>query len=234
VDVAERLRGLDVCAVSDALDSLSLPGAVAAIVSLWQGGSVAGPVRTISLRRLEEGETPPPGSHLGARTIDSAAPGDVIVVANAGRADSAAWGGLLSAAARRAGVAGVVVDGACRDVDEAAELGFPVFARSATPISARGRTVEDAIDVPVAIGGVTVETGDLVIADRSGVAFISGGAVDDVLAAAERIVARERSMQAELRGGATVQAVLDDRYESMLAGGSVERSEGGGGAGAVD
>ncbi|HET9671983.1 MAG TPA: demethylmenaquinone methyltransferase [Actinomycetota bacterium] len=220
--------------MSDALDSLGLRGVVAGIVPLWQGGSVAGPVRTLALRRLEEGETPPRGSHLGARTVDAAAPGDVIVVANAGRDDSAAWGGLLSAAAQRAGVAGVVVDGACRDVDEAAELGFAVFARSVTPISARGRTVEEAIDVPVAIGGVTVETGDLVIADRSGVAFISGTAADDVLAAAERIVERERSMHAELRGGATVQAVLDHRYESMLAGGSAEQPEVRGGTGAVD
>lgn len=234
MNLDERLRDLDACAVSDALDSLGLPGAVAGIVPMWHGGSVSGRVRTVALRRLGEGEASLPGSHLGARTIDSAAPGEVIVVANAGRDDSAAWGGLLSAAAQRAGVAGVVVDGACRDVDEAAELGFPVWARSATPVSARGRTVEEATDVPVVIGNVTVATGDWVIADRSGVVFIPGASAEEVLAAAERIRARERSMQAELLGGATVQAVLDHRYESMLAGGLAERSEAEGGAGAVD
>lgn len=230
MDAAERLRGLDACAVSDALDSLGLPGAVAGIVPL-SGGRISGRVRTVALRRLGGGETPPAGSHLGARTIDSAAPGDVIVVANDGRDDSAAWGGLLSAAAHRAGVAGVVVDGACRDVDEAAGIGFPVFARSATPVSARGRTVEEATDVPVAVGDVTVETGDLVIADRSGVVFVPGGSAEEVLAAAERIATRERSMLAELAEGATVAAVLDHRYESMLA--AADRGEGGG-AGAVD
>jgi len=141
---------------------------------------------------------------------------------------------LLSAAAHRAGVAGVVVDGACRDVDEAADVGFPVFARSATPVSARGRTVEEATDVPVTVGDVTVETGDLVVADRSGVVFIPGGSADEVLAAAERIVGRERSMLGQLAEGATVAAVLDHRYESMLTTGPAGRGDAGGGAGAVD
>lgn len=234
MDLAERLRGLDACAISDALDSLGLSGVVAGIVPMWQGGPVAGRVRTVALRRLSQGETPPPGSHLGAGTIDSAVPGEVIVVANDGREDSGAWGGLLSAAARRAGVAGVVVDGACRDVDEAAEIGFAVFARSATPVSARGRTTEEATDVPVEVGDVTVRTGDLVIADGSGVVFIPGGSAEEVLAAAERIAEREQSMQAELLGGATVRSVLDSRYESMLAGGTPDGGEAGGDAGAVD
>lgn len=235
MDVAERLRGLDACTVSDALDSLGLPGAVAGIAPLWPCGTVSGRVRTVALRRLGDGQDPPSDSHLGARTIDSATPGDVVVVANDGRDDSAAWGGLLSAAAMRAGVAGVVVDGACRDVDEAAEMGFPVFARSATPISARGRTVEEATDVPVAVADVTVETGDLVVADRSGVVFIPGGSADEVLAAAQRIVARERSMLGELVEGATVAAVLDHRYESMLTTGPADREEAAeGGTGAVD
>jgi regulator of RNase E activity RraA len=211
----ERLRALDACAVSDALDSLGLPGAVTGIVPLWQSGRVAGSVRTVALRPAVPGD-PRPETHLGARAVDSAEPGDVIVVANGARSDSAAWGGLLSAAAHRRGVAGVVVDGACRDVDEAVDLGFPVFARMATPVSARGRTIEDATDVPVSVGGVVVAPGDLVVADRSGVVFLRAGAADEVLAAAEAIGTKERAMLAELAAGATVAAVLDHRYESML------------------
>ena len=76
VDVVERLRALDTCAVSDALDSLGLRGAVAGIV-LWPGGRVTGRVRTVALRSLGDGEAAPSGSHLGAKTIDSAVPGDV-------------------------------------------------------------------------------------------------------------------------------------------------------------
>ena len=100
-------------------------------------------------------------------------------------------------------MAGVIVDGACRDVDEAAEIGFPVFARSATPVSARGRTAEEATDVPVTVGDVTVEPG--IWWSRSERRRVyPGGSAEEVLAAAERIVDRERSMLGELAGGATV------------------------------
>lgn len=216
-DTLRRLKELDACAVSDALDSLGLRGVVAGIVPLWPAGRIVGTVRTVSMRPVVAGE-PPPGAHLGAAAIDSAVPGDVIVVANHGRIDSAAWGGLLSAAAARNGVAGVIVDGACRDVDEAAGAGFPVFARAASPVSARGRSVEQATDTPVEIGDVRVAAGDLVVADASGVVFIPRDPADEVLEAAERIVLKERSMLHELSAGAPVQEVLDGRYETMLKG----------------
>ncbi|MBA3737101.1 MAG: RraA family protein [Actinobacteria bacterium] len=216
-DELRRLRELDACAVSDALDSLGLGGVVAGIGPLWPAGRLFGTVRTVALRPVVAGE-PPSGTHLGATAIDTATAGDVIVVANQGRVDSAAWGGLLSAAAARKGVAGVIVDGACRDVDEAAGAGLAVFARAATPISARGRSVEEATDAPVEIGGVRVATGDLVVADASGVVFVQSDSANEVLEVAERIVEKERSMLHELSAGAPVQAVLDGRYETMLRG----------------
>lgn len=214
-DALGRLRGLDACAVSDALDSFGLGGVVAGIVPLWPTRRIFGSVRTVVMRPVVAGEPPPP-THLGAMAIDTAVPGEVIVVANQGRLDSAAWGGLLSAAAAHKGVAGVIVDGACRDVDEAADAGFPVFARAATPISARGRSVEAATDAPVEIGGVRVTPGDLVVADASGVVFVARESAEEVLEAAQRIVERERSMLHELSAGAPVQGVLDGRYETML------------------
>lgn len=216
LDARDRLRELDACTVSDALDSLGFRGVVEGIVPLWPAGRISGTVRTVALRPVVAGE-PPAATHLGATAIDTAAPGDVIVVANGGRVGSGAWGGLLSAAAARNGVAGVIVDGACRDVDEAAGVGFAVFARAATPVSARGRSVEETTDAPVEIGGVPVASGDLVVADASGVVFIARGSADEVLDAAERIVERERSMLAQLSAGAAVGAVLDRRYESMLS-----------------
>lgn len=237
-DALGRLPELDACAVSDALDSLGLKGVAAGIVPLWPAGRVCGTVRTVALRAVVADE-PPSGTHLGATAIDTAAAGDVIVVANQARVDSAAWGGLLSAAAARKGVAGVIVDGACRDVDEAAGVGFAVFARGATPISARGRSVEEATDVPVEIGGVKVAPGDLVVADASGVVFVARDSANEVLQAAERIDERERSMLHELSAGAPVRAVLDGRYETMLRGeqGRVTQAgpeDGGGDAHAVD
>lgn len=214
--LGERLARLDTCAVSDALDSLGLAGAAPGLAPLWDGGRIAGPVHTVALRPVLEGMAPPSGRHLGTTAIEAAGPGDVIVVANGGRTESGAWGGLLSAAAHARGVAGVVVDGACRDVDEAVELGFPVFARAATPVSARGRTIEEATDVPVLVAGVRVVPGDYVVADRSGVVFVAAGAADEVLAAAEGIAAREATMREEIVAGTPVTRVLDRRYEDML------------------
>jgi len=95
---------------------------------------------------------------------------------------AAGWGGLLSLAARVRGIEGVVVDGPARDIDEAGALEFQVFARSATPVTARGRLVEIGWNVPVTIGGAAVAPGDLVLGDLSGpVSQVMGGDYERLL-----------------------------------------------------
>lgn len=223
VSVARRLEALDTCVLSDAMDSFGLSGVLAGIVPMWRGGRVAGPARTMLLRRIEDGEVvPPAAAHLGTRAIDDSAPGDVIVVAHQGRADSAGWGGLLSMAASVREVRAVVVDGACRDVDESEQLGLPVFARSGTPVSARSRTVEVAVGEPVECAGVRVAPRDWIVADANGVLAISADVVLDVLAKAEELSAREQRMRAAILAGSPSGSVLDRRYEEMTT-----RSEGG-------
>ena len=94
----------------------------------------------------------------------------MIVVGHPGGA-AAGWGGILSLAAHLRGVEGVVVDGPARDIDEAAALGYAVFARSATPVTARGEW-PSGWNVPVTVGVITVAPGDLVLGDRHGVVFV--------------------------------------------------------------
>jgi 4-hydroxy-4-methyl-2-oxoglutarate aldolase len=217
VSLTARLELLDSCVVSDALDRLGLEQVVTGIAPLWACPRIVGPVRTVELRPLDAGETAPPGPHLGTRAIESSAPGDVVVVAHQGRCDSAGWGGLLSTAAVVAGIRGVLIDGACRDVDEAIELRLPVYARCVTPVTARGRTVEAASGGPVTVGGVNVRDGDLVLADRSGVVFVPLQAAIDVISVAEELAEEEARMQSALLGGGAVSAVLGRRYETLLA-----------------
>jgi regulator of RNase E activity RraA len=124
-----------------------------------------------------------PAQHIAAAAIDAANPGDVIVIANGGRIDVSSWGGILTLAARRRGIGGVVIDGACRDLAESEELGFPVFGRAVVPVSARGRIVQLAMNEPIRFAGVTVSPGDAVLADRNGVVFIPAAELDRVLAA---------------------------------------------------
>jgi 4-hydroxy-4-methyl-2-oxoglutarate aldolase len=210
-----RLAALDSCACSDAVDQLGLVGVARGLRALTVARRVTGPVITVELGRADTAVTT--GRHLGTAAIESAQPGDVIVVAAGGRVDAAGWGGVLSLAATIRGVPGVIVDGACRDVDESVTLGLPVYALAAVPATARGRQAEVGWNTPVDIAGVAVAPGDLVVADGSGVVFVPAGRAADVVAAAERIAAREAVMAGRLRAGEPASAVLSADYEEMLA-----------------
>ncbi|MFD2498595.1 RraA family protein [Rhizorhabdus histidinilytica] len=115
------------------------------------------------------------------------------------------------------GLAGVIVEGPARDIDEAAELGFPVYSRSTTCRTARGRIFEIASGEPVTVGDTLVSDGDYVVADSSGVVFVPTARIEELLAAAERISAREAAMTEAVRAGEPVGQVMGARYENMLS-----------------
>ena len=221
-DLVRRLRRLDSCALSDALDSLDLPGAVAGIRPVAAARRIAGHVQTV---RLGLPTPVAPTRHLCAAAVDASGPGDVIVVEHHARPDAAGWGGILSTAARARGLSGVIVDGAVRDVDDSEAACFPVFARHVVPFTARGRIVELAWGQPISVGEVVVRAGDLVIADRTGVVFIAAGRVRQVLAAAERIAAREAAMSQAVCQGCAVSDVMSTDYEQMLVTARAEGEE---------
>jgi regulator of RNase E activity RraA len=212
-----RLARLDSCAVSDALDRLGLPGAVNGLRPMWPCPRTIGRVVTVKLARVgDERPSRHGGRHLGTAAVEAASPGDVIVVDHAGRLNAAGWGGILSLAAKVRGVAGVIVDGACRDVDESRDVELPLFARAATPVTARGRIVEESFNEPIRIGHVAVHPGDLVIADWSGVVFVTRARAEEIVQAAEEIAAREAEMAVAVRAGRSVVEVMGASYESML------------------
>lgn len=213
-DVISRLSQLDACAVSDALDRLSLPGAVSGIARLTTTRRISGRVLTVKMGR-DEGQ-PPAAKHLATTAIEAAQPGDVIVMEQRTGIDAACWGGNLSLGAKLRQIAGVIVDGPARDIDEAREYDFPVFARSTTARTARGRIVEAATNVAITVGDVTVSPGDFVVADASGVVFVAHGDVQRVLESAEAVVTRERAMVAALRDGTPISQVMGIGYETML------------------
>ena len=221
-EVTRRLSRLDACAVSDALDALSLPGAALGLRAVSVPGLIAGPVITVDLTEAvahSAAASPAPRRHLGTAAVDAARPGDVIVVAHHGRADVAGWGGVLSAGASRRGVAGVIVDGAVRDVDQAVGYGLPVYATVAVPRTARGRVIERAWNVPVTVAGVRVRPGDYVVADGSGVVFVPRERAGDIVARAEMIAQAEELMTARALAGEPMTEVMSHDYESMLDGG---------------
>lgn len=213
IDPIDRLSALDTPTVSDALDSLGLPGAVFGIVPMTVPRKIAGRVMTVKLG--------PPGveipkRHLGAGAIMAAVPGNIIVVDHGGRTNVSGWGGLLSRGALAKGISGVLVDGAFRDIDEARDLALPIYGRGAVPITARGRVVEHGFNCEISFASVIVSPGDYALADGSGVTFVRSDRVDDVLAEAERIFSREQQMAARIEEGVPIGDVLGADYEQML------------------
>lgn len=214
-EVAVRLARLDVCALSDALDQLGLPPSVNGIAPRSVRRRISGRALTV---KLAAGVAPAgsPPRHLCTHAIDIAAPGDIIVVEQTTGVDAAGWGGILSNAARIKGVAGAIIEGPARDIDEATEIGFPVYSRAATARTARGRVFEIATGEPIAVGGVPIASGDYVAADSSGVVCIRAADIVKVLDAAERIAAREAAMTKDVLDGKPVHEVMGARYEHML------------------
>lgn len=212
-DLVRRLSVLDACAVSDAMDAAGVTSAVLGIRALSTDQRIVGRAITVQLG-------PDVGvkakRHLCTAAVEAAGPGDVIVVSNGARTDVAGWGGILSLAAKQQGVEGVVIDGACRDLDESREMGLPVYARASVAVTARGRIVEEAWNVPITCAERAVSPGDYVIADASGVVFVPAHLAETVVQSAERIAARERLMADAVRAGKPVSEVMGASYETML------------------
>lgn len=193
-ECVQRLRRLDCCAVSDALDSLRLPGAVLGLPQRSGSGRIAGYVVTVKLGTGERPAGPP--THLGCTAIEQSGPDDVIVVEQRSGMEAACWGGLLSLGAKVRGVAGVVADGPVRDIDEAIAYELPVFSRALLPLTARGW-----INAPTLIGDVTISAGDLVLGDSDGVVAIPRLQAAAALDAAAKREAQERQILERLQAG---------------------------------
>lgn len=135
-----------------------------------------------------------PGDNLMVhKAADLATPGEVLVIDAGGQTDRAIVGGLLASYAQRRGVAGIVLDGAVRDLSELAELDIPIFARGVSHLGPF-KDGPGVIRGNIAVGGTAVGQGDLVVGDEDGIVFIPRHRAADVIAAAEAVVERERTI----------------------------------------
>ena len=141
---------------------------------------VIGPAVTVLLRRAlrtDKRDWP----NLQIQTLDDAPPGSVMVEVLEDGLDTAGVGNLMATTAKVRGLAGMVIDGGARDVEELEEIGFPVWSRSQTPATSVGRYVPVAKNVPVTCGGVLVRPGDWIVADKTGVVAVPKEALPRVL-----------------------------------------------------
>jgi 4-hydroxy-4-methyl-2-oxoglutarate aldolase len=162
----------------------------------WPAAHVVGPALTV------QGA---PGDNLALHhAVAAAEAGEVIVLALGGESSVAHCGDLIALAARSRGVAAIVLDGAIRDRAELESVGLPVFHRGTSP-RGPGKAGPGALRVPVTIGGVRIEPGDLVCADADGIAVVPAAHAVAVVEAAEALAAREQAIvEAIGRGESTV------------------------------
>lgn len=133
--------------------------------------------------------------------------GSVLVVDAGGYRDRAVWGEVLTIAAMQLGVSGLVLDGVTRDLEGIRALKFPVFARGTSPAGPH-KAGGGAIGGPVCCGGVTVSTGDVVVADQDGVVVVPAGRLGETWDAAQRRLVDEQSWIARIRSGESSVSVL--------------------------
>lgn len=190
-----RLRALDSAALSDALDSMGIHCQCVGLLPVGPAGPFAG--RAFTVRMLPVGAT---GRSVGD-FIDEVPAGSVVVIDNYGRLDVTVWGDLLTTVATRNGVAGVVIDGVCRDTGAIHELNLPVYSRSRTMRTGKDRVAAEEYRVPVQAATVRVEQDDWVFGDIDGVVIVPGGLIDEVLDKAEAISAAEEDIRGAISGG---------------------------------
>ncbi len=144
-----------------------------------------------------------PGDNLALHQgIYAAAPGDVLILDCHGYSEAGHFGDIMATACMCRGIAGVVIDGSCRDKNDIIEMGFPMFVRGTNP-SGTVKESPGKLGVPVVCGGVLVRAGDIVFGDCDGVVVVPKEDEDNVFKKALAKYDKERHIEEELKKGKT-------------------------------
>lgn len=194
----EELMKMDTASISDAMDKLGIPCGLLGIQAVIPGQRIYGEAYTVHYV--------PCGMDKGTvgDFIDDVKPGQVVVIDNGGRTYCTVWGDIMTFTAKTRGIAGTVIDGVCRDVDGIRKLGYPIYTKGKYMVTGKERVQVDAVNIPVAISGVQVRPGDLIIGDESGVVCVPAEKAEEVLKIAKHIEETEQKIIAEVKNGSTL------------------------------
>lgn len=191
--------------ISDALDLHGIDGAIGAarLGPTLTNRRIVGPALT-ALQRRRSIDVATAARHgdnrlAGMAVHELARPGDVIVIQGVDGISS--LGGILATVAVRQGEAGIIVDGAIRDVDSIRASGLPIWTREITPVTGKWRLECTGVNVEIEICGIRVHPGDLVAADGSGVCIVPHAAIPIVLATAQSIALDEAQRHLSIQAG---------------------------------
>ena len=182
--------------VSDAVELVTgKNGTMRSDMKLMTGANLVGRAATALARPAPADQaTPALATKHSVEMIDDAKPGDVGVIVMEGTLDIAAMGNLMATAAVERGMAGMVLDGAIRDLWDVRRMGLTVYARSKSPRTAVGHYATVARNIPVECGGITVRPGDIIVADEDGVVVVPQERAAEVLKRAQVIDQQESGM----------------------------------------
>ena len=203
-DVREALLRVSSSNVSDAQHPKGSIRGLRPVVD--RGVKMAGPALTVSTINGDWAKA--------VEAIDRAGPGDVLVI-DAQGGDIAVWGELASNSCQVKGLAGVVIDGACRDVQDIRDIEFPVWARHLVPDAGEPKG-HGEIGVEVIVGGQLVRTGDWVVGDESGLVVIDQERVVEIANRALNVLENENRLREEIRRGSTLSSQLElEKWERV-------------------
>jgi 4-hydroxy-4-methyl-2-oxoglutarate aldolase len=196
VQERDDLEALTSGQLSDAMEALNLRRSVVTGFTMpaAPGSKIIGPA--VTLRQVPKGAGDDRQTRLTRHQELSrkiAQKGDVVVVDNRGRLDTASWGEFHGYACKQNGVAGAIIDGATRDGPEIRTSGFPTFVRGLTPVTSKWDLKTASINEPVMLGQVEVSPGDIIFADETGIVVIPAVKKDEALSKANEIRDSRRS-----------------------------------------
>ncbi|HXV73453.1 MAG TPA: RraA family protein [Sphingomonadales bacterium] len=197
-------RGFSLAALSDALDLLGIPGQCHGIKPVAPPERVVGPCFTVEYGPIEANPRGTVGDY-----IDEVPPGHVVLIANQGRTDCTVWGDILTLAAKKRGIAGVVIDGVCRDSDGARTQRFPLFSKGTYMRTGKNRVALTAVQKTICVSGVKVSPGDVVVGSTDGVVFVPAALQQKVAALAHDIEATESQIRAFVESGGSLKAARE-------------------------
>ena len=197
---------------TETLERLAALGAATIHEAQGQCGAMASAIKPIDPTRRLVGraltvDTPPADNLMIHHALTQAQPGDVLVVDAKGFTEGGPWGDILTLAAQKAGVSGLVIDGMVRDGDAIIEMGFPIFCRGLC-IKATHKAQAGRVNEPIVCAGVRVEPGDVIVGDRDGVVVVAQARADAVLAASQAREDKEEALRADLNAGRTTVDLL--------------------------
>lgn len=175
-EILTQARSLTTAEISDALDFFRLPGSALGIQSIAGPQQIFGTAFTVRFAPIDTAKPGTVGDYL-----DDIPQGAVAVLDNAGRMDCTVWGGIMSQLAAHRGIAGTVINGVCRDTAEADAAEYPLYAAGRFMRTGKDRVQVDAVGEAVTLGGVRVNPGDFVVADKDGVVVIPAARTEEVL-----------------------------------------------------